>query len=260
MKKLFLTISVSVLVLICSNRIQAQNNPMGNTWVVFIENSNYETLNKLDSPIKDAITIKGALSNYQISNFIHKKDMTKVQMERFFNIELRDLLETNHVKSLMLWYAGYGKFINNIGYWIPVDSKMDDGFTYFNINVLKADLQSYANVTHILVVSDASEAGPGFYQAIRAPIEEPSCDNLIASSYKSAQIFSSTGFESAADNSLFAQTFSNTLIKNIKSCIPIESVVKTVTAVVANNNQQKPKFGKITGLLDENGTFFFIKK
>jgi hypothetical protein len=29
---------------------------------------------------------------------------------------------------------------------------------------------------------------------------------------------------------------------------------------VTQNNQQKPRFGKITGLKDEDGTFFFIKK
>jgi hypothetical protein len=29
---------------------------------------------------------------------------------------------------------------------------------------------------------------------------------------------------------------------------------------VANNIKQKPKFGKIAGLQDENGTFFFIAK
>jgi len=33
-----------------------------------------------------------------------------------------------------------------------------------------------------------------------------------------------------------------------------------VTKAVSQNNQQKPKFGKITGLKDEDGTFFFIKK
>ena len=42
--------------------------------------------------------------------------------------------------------------------------------------------------------------------------------------------------------------------------IPIEKIVKSVTAAVANNNQQKPHFGRIQGLQDENGTFFFIAK
>ena len=44
----------------------AANNPMGRTWVVFIENSSYETFASLDGPIKDVSTIQRALANYQI--------------------------------------------------------------------------------------------------------------------------------------------------------------------------------------------------
>ena len=68
----------------------ASTNPMGRTWVVFIENSSYETFASLDGPIKDISTIRRALANYDIHNYIYKKDMTKAEMERFFNIELRD--------------------------------------------------------------------------------------------------------------------------------------------------------------------------
>jgi tetratricopeptide (TPR) repeat protein len=242
------------------NALLLQNNPMGKTWAVFIENSSYETFASLDGPIKDVGTINKALANYQISNIIHKKDMTKAEMERYFNIELRDLLKTNQVKSLLIWYAGHGKFINDVGYWIPVDAKRDDEFTYFNINALKAGMQSYANLTHTLVVSDACESGPSFYQAMRSANDEPTCDNVQATSMKSAQVFSSAGYELAVDNSQFTQTFANTLINNKNACIPIETVVKSVTNAVANSNQQKPKFGKIAGLTDENGTFFFIAK
>ena len=154
---------------------------MGRTWVVFIENSSYETFASLDGPIKDVSTIQRALANYQIHNIIHKKDMTKAEMERYFNIELRDLVKKNQVKSLMVWYAGHGKFINEIGYWIPVDAKRDDEFTYFNINALKAGLQGYADaVVHTLVVSDACESGPGFYTAMRSASEEPTCDNTLS--------------------------------------------------------------------------------
>jgi hypothetical protein len=186
--------------------------------------------------------------------------MTKPELERFFNIELRDLVKTNQVKSLMVWYAGHGKFINEVGYWIPVDAKRDDEFTYFNINALKAGMQSYTSLTHTLVVSDACESGPSFYQAMRSSTEEPTCDNVSATSMKSAQVFSSAGYELAVDNSQFTQTFANTLINNKNACIPIESVVKSVTAAVGNNNQQKPQFGRIAGLQDESGTFFFIAK
>jgi len=239
----------------------AANNPMGRTWVVFIENSSYETFASLDGPIKDVSSIQRSLANYQIHNIIHKKDMTKAEMEKFFNIELRDLVKKNQVKSLLVWYAGHGKFINDIGYWIPVDAKRDDEFTYFNINGLKAGLQGYGDVVvHTLVVSDACESGPGFYTAMRGGNEAPTCDNTQVAGAKSAQVFSSAGYELASDNSKFTATFANTLMNNRNACIPIESVVKSVTAAVSTDNGQKPKFGKIQGLEDMNGTFFFITK
>lgn len=242
----------------------AAGNPMGRTWVVFIENSSYETFASLDGPIKDISTMQRALANYQIHNFIHKKDMTKAEMERFFNIELRDQVKKNQVKSLMVYYAGHGKYINDVGYWIPVDAKRDDEFTYFNINSLKAGLQGYSDVVvHTLVVSDACESGPGFYSASRAANEAPACDNALVAGAKSAQVFSSAGeaYELASDNSKFAATFANTLMNNKNACIPIETIVKSVTAVVASDKKgQKPKFGKIQGLDDMNGTFFFVTK
>ena len=239
----------------------AATNPMGRTWVVFIENSSYETFASLDGPIKDVSTIQRALANYQIHNIIHKKDMTKAEMERFFNIELRDQVKKNQVKSLLVWYAGHGKFINDVGYWIPVDAKRDDEFTYFNINSLKAGLQGYSDVViHTLVVSDACESGPGFYSSSRSANEAPTCDNARVAGAKSAQVFSSAGYELAVDNSKFTATFANTLINNRNACIPIETIVKSVTAAVSTDNGQKPKFGRIQGLEDMLGTFFFITK
>lgn len=246
------------------NRDNAQiaaNNPMGRTWAVLIENSGYETFASLDGPTKDISTIQRALANYQIHNIIHKKDMTKAEMERFFNIELRDQVKKNQVKSLLVWYAGHGKFINDVGYWIPVDAKRDDEFTYFNINSLKAGLQGYSDVIiHTLVVSDACESGPGFYSAMRSANGSPTCDNNLVAGAKSAQVFSSAGTEQASDNSKFTATFATTLLNNKNACIPIETVVKFVTAAVTTDKGQKPKFGNIQGLEDMNGTFFFVAK
>jgi hypothetical protein len=115
-------------------------------------------------------------------------------------------------------------------------------------------------VVHTLVVSDACESGPGFYTAMRSALEAPTCDNTQVAGSKSAQVFSSAGYELAVDNSKFTATFANTLMNNKNACIPIETIVKSVTAAVATDNGQKPKFGKIQGLDDFNGTFFFITK
>jgi tetratricopeptide (TPR) repeat protein len=236
-------------------------NPMGRTWIIFIENSNYETFPSLDGPAKDVTLMRSALARYDVHKVIHKQDMTKKEMERFFSIELRDLLRSNKVNALLIWYAGHGKFINETGYWIPVDAKRDDEFTYYNLNALRASLQSYAGyIMHNLVITDACESGPTFYQAMRESPKERNCNDWEAVKFKSSQVFSSAGYELAVDNSQFTKTFANTLANNPNACLPIESIVNKVTMAVSQSNQQKPKFGKITGLQDEDGTFFFMSK
>lgn len=239
----------------------SQDNPMGKTWVIFIENSTYETFASLDGPVKDVSMMKAALANYKVHNIIHKKDMSKEQMEKFFAIELRDLVRSNQVNSLLVWYAGHGKYINQTGYWVPIDAKRDDEFTYFNISSLKAALQSYSQfVTHTLVITDACESGPTFYQAMRSAPQEKDCGNWEATKFKSAQVFSSAGYELAVDNSQFTRTFANSLTNNPNACLAIENIVSVVTVAVAKSGTQKPQFGKIDGLADEGGTFFFIAK
>jgi tetratricopeptide (TPR) repeat protein len=239
----------------------SQENPMGKTWVIFIENSDYETFASLEGPVKDVSMMKAALANYKVHNIIHKQNMAKADMERFFAIELRDLVRSNNVNSLLVWYAGHGKFINDIGYWVPIDATRDDEFTYFNISTLKAALQSYSQtVTHTLVITDACESGPTFYQAMRSGLKERDCGDWEATKFKSSQVFSSAGYELAVDNSQFTKTFANTLRNNPNACLPIENVVSKVTVAVAKDGMQKPQFGKIDGLEDEGGTFFFIAK
>lgn len=236
-------------------------NPMGRTWVIFVENSNYETFPSLDGPSKDVTLMRSALARYDVQKIIHKQDMTKKDMEKFFSIELRDLIRSNRVNSLLIWFAGHGKFINETGYWIPVDAKRDDEFTYYNLNALRASLQSYTNfVVHTLVITDACESGPTFYQAMRETPKIRTCTDWEAVKFKSSQVFSSAGYELAVDNSQFTRTFANTLANNPDACIPIQLIVQKVTLAVTQNNQQKPKFGKIVGLTDEDGEFFFISK
>ena len=144
---------------------------------------------------------------------------------------------------------------------MPTDARRDDEFTYFNINNLKAAMQSYSKyITHTIVVTDACESGPSFYQAMRSTPKAKSCNDWQATKFKSSQVFSSAGYELAVDNSQFTKTFANTLSSNPNNCIPIETIVTKVKSAVGKGGKQKPKFGKIAGLEDENGTFFFIKK
>ncbi|MCK5776250.1 MAG: caspase family protein, partial [Bacteroidales bacterium] len=241
--------------------LYAADSPMGKTWIVFLENSDYTSFAPLEGPGKDVELMKTALANYEVHNVIHKKDFTKTQMERFFRIELRDLIKGQNINSLVIWYAGHGKFQNETGYWIPVDATRNDEFSYYSISNLKASMQIYAgDLTHTLVITDACESGPSFYQAMRSDVVVRECGDESAIKFKSSQVFSSAGYELASDNSQFTKTFANSLVNNSDACIPIERIVLNVENSINTNEQQKPQFGKIAGLEDENGSFFFIKR
>lgn len=237
------------------------DNPMGNTWVVFIENSRYLSFPSLEGPAKDVTMMKAALANYKITKIVHKKDMTKLEMERFFSIELRDYVKNNNINSLLIWYAGHGKYVSPTGYWVPSDGKTDDEFSYFGINNLKASMQSYAGrLVHTLVITDACESGATFLMAMRGGDDEKRCDNFELTKAKSSQVLTSAGYELASDNSQFTKTFANTLNNNVDKCLPIEKIAKKVSTAVSAAGNQVPKFGKIKDLEDEGGTYFFIKK
>jgi hypothetical protein len=241
--------------------LAAKDNPMGNTWMVFIENTSYANFPVLEGPAKDVLLMKQALANYKVSKIVHKKDLSKNDLEKFFAIELRDLIKNNGIQSILIWYAGHGKFVNQTGYWIPVDAKTDDEFTYFNISNLKGYMQAYTKVVHTLVITDACESGPAFYLAMRDAPKEKRCENWEETKFKSAQVFSSAGYELAADNSQFTKTFAATLINNPDGCIAIEKIAeRVITAVKKTTQTQAPKLGRINGLEDEGGSFFFMKK
>ncbi len=241
-------------------QLLTENNPMGKTWVVIIENSEYQQFTNLSNTSKDVYQLKDALMRYKISKVLHKKNMTKKEMERFFALDLRDLIVSNNVNSLLIWYAGHGKNISNTGYWIPNDGRVNDEYTYYNVNALKASLYSYTSLTHVLVVSDACEAGEGFAVAMRGDNSLASCNDLQLISQKSALVLTSSSNEAAMDNSLFAQTFANALSNNPANCIPIDAIAERISIVMYKHTAQVPKFGRISGLEDKNGTFFFITK
>lgn len=239
----------------------SDNNPMGKTWVVIIENSEYQEYTNLLGPARDVELLTKAFSRYQISKVLRKKNMTKRELERFFAIDLRDLIISNNVNSLLIWYAGHGQNINDIGYWIPVDGRQSDEYSFFNINALKASLYSYQTLTHTLVVSDACHAGEGFTIAMRgANNSNATCNDVNLVSQKSALVLTSSYQEAALDNSLFTRTFANALENNPADCIPIDAIADRVSIVMYKNTAQKPVFGRITGLEDKSGTFFFVTK
>lgn len=140
----------------------------GTTWVIHIENSNYRNFPAVQSSSSDASKMQKAFANYSVSKTINKKNLTKEQLDRFFNIELRDLVRTNKVSTILVWYSGHGKSVGGKAYWVPIDARKDDIYSYFNYGSLKAQMQNYSeSVDKTVVVSDAAGSDASFYELTR---------------------------------------------------------------------------------------------
>ena len=140
----------------------------GITWVIQIDNSNYRNFPALQGGAADEQKIRKKFASYHIQRTITRKNLTKDQMERFFNIELRDLVRTNKVNTILVWYNGHGRSIGSKSYWLPVDAKKDDIYSYFNYGSLRSQLENYSgSVNSTLVISDAAGADPSFYELTR---------------------------------------------------------------------------------------------
>jgi ribosome-associated translation inhibitor RaiA len=251
----------SVYTLLRGGNSNSSTNPMGKTWVVFIDNAKYSQLPMLEATSNDVLSMKLALESYNIEKIIVRNDMTKQQMEKFFAIELRDLVNGNNVNSIMIFYAGHGKFINESGYWMPVDANKKDEFTFFNVSTLKNYLGAYKPLTHSLVVSDACETGPAFYLAMRDANKIPQCGQWESARTKSAQFLTSTAIELNDDKSVFTKSFVNALKSCTDKCISIENIADKIAKQSVKYQNPKPKLGIIPALNnDDESTFFFVKK
>lgn len=141
-------------------------SPMGTTWVVYIENSNYRQMPALNG--LGMGKMNKAFAKYDVQRTIVKKNLTKAAIERFFNIELRDLVRKGEVNTLLVWYEGHGRSQGGKAYWIPVDGKADDIYSFYNYSPLKGLMENYSeSVRTTLVVSDAAGNDPSFYELTR---------------------------------------------------------------------------------------------
>lgn len=146
---------------------KAKNN-LGITWVVFIDNDSYTEFPSINTSSAEIRKMKKAFSSYTVHNTIRKKNLTKAEMEQFFKRDLRDLVRRNKVNAVLVWYSGHGKYKSGKNYWIPIDAKKDNQYTYFDATSIKAVMKAYGTtVRHTMVVADAVGTDPSFYEMTR---------------------------------------------------------------------------------------------
>ncbi len=140
----------------------------GTTWIIYLENTDYRNFPALNSSAADMEKMRKAFSKYSVQKTITRKNLTKQQLERFFNIELRDLARTNRVETILVWYSGHGRTVGGKSFWVPVDGKKDDIYSFYNYGSLKGQMQNYSEtVRNTLVVSDAAGSEASIYDLTR---------------------------------------------------------------------------------------------
>ena len=237
------------------------DNPMGSTWVVIIENSSNLNYPDVKGPRKEVAQLKTTLARYQIHSVIHEKNLTKAELEKFFSIELRDLVRSNEVVSLVIWFAGQGISLNNTGYWLPSDAVPANEYSYYNLNALKASLYSYVSqVRHLLIICGGSNPGLSFYRPAERDSLTAGCEDAGLTANRSAQILTTTGEPSVTDNSFFNTSVTGVLVGNTDNCMPVERIVPYVGNKLKQSDHLQPVLGIIEGLSDEKGSFFFVRK
>ena len=238
-------------------------NPMGRTFVILISNYGYTNLRELAGPIKDAVQIKASFSKYSIDSIIQLENLNLLDFKRLFEKEIHQIVNNYNINSLVIWYSGHGKYsdFHNTGFWLPIEAVAEDFDNYYSLRELKISLSGIKRLKHLLVVSDACETGKSFYtQKIIRGNNENTCNDWTLTKMSSIECFTSSDGELSSDHSLFAQTFSSVLNNNPDPCISIGVIAEKVKEIVETYQTQKPVFGHITGMEDENGSFVFIKR
>lgn len=76
----------------------------------------------------------------------------------------------------------------------------------------------------------------------------------------SAYVFSSTTNEKASDNSIFCESFADLLNTNPNACLSMSEVVNFVSGTVEKRQSQRCKYGKIKDVVNNTGSFYFLKR
>jgi hypothetical protein len=136
--------------------------------VVLIENTDYKGFPPVQGAASDLADVQRSFGKYSVQRTINKRNLTKSQLERFFNIELRDLVRSNKVNTILVGYVGHGRSASGKSYWVPVDGRKDDVYGFYNYGSLKNLLENYSqSVTNTLVVSRSAGTDPSFYELTR---------------------------------------------------------------------------------------------
>lgn len=247
----------------------------GRYFALIIGNQDYQYLDDLRSPLRDAQNIKQVLENkYGFSTLVIPNADEKIILNTLN--DLNEQLTEND--NLLVYYAGHGNIAESNessrerGYWLPVDAKLDSISHWIN-NAVISDHLDRLKARSVLVVADSCYAGQLGAEAssfLFGSGSKPSKKSLETGLSRRSRIVISSGGEkpvldgTSEDNSVFAKSLVEVLESNDQ--ILRDSVVFSHLAVNVKKRNEMisiasvPEMKPIRSAGHEGGVFYFVPK
>ncbi|MEE8397722.1 MAG: SUMF1/EgtB/PvdO family nonheme iron enzyme [Desulfobacterales bacterium] len=244
----------------------------GNQWLFVIGINTYIEWPRLRGAVADAKSVRDVLvSRYHYTEDhvveLYDEQATRRNIFRKFRYLARKVKKDD---SLVIFYAGHGHIdpITKEGSWVPIESSTTDPSAW----VTNHDIKNYLKVDaikakHILLISDSCFAGD-FFRGKRGKMPEVT-EKVIRRAYEltSRQVITSGGLEPVVDagfgeNSIFTHFLIRALQENKKPFLVPSELFPDIKAGVAENAEQFPRFGTLTGTGGQQGgeLVFFLKQ
>jgi len=235
----------------------------GDQWLFVIGINTYIHWPRLQTAVSDAQSVRDVLLSRYHYDKDHLIELYDEQATRTTILgKLRFLAQTvSEDDSLLIFYAGHGYLdpITKEGSWIPVESGTKDVSAYISNHDIKNYLKVDAiKAKHILLISDSCFSGD-FFRGHRGKLPEVT-DEVIKRAYRltSRQAITSGGLEPVVDegfgqNSIFSHFLVKTLKENSKPFLIPSNFFPDIKAGVAENAEQFPQFGSLTGTGGQQG-------
>ena len=166
--------------------------------------------------------------------------------------------ELTNEDNLIIYFSGHGDLVNDNGYWIPTDAKLNKRHTYLSNHDVR-DLLKNCNARHVLVIVDACFSGALLNRSIGAEV--------AARYYQipSRWVMTSGKNEPVPDgapgtHSPFAKALLTQLAYFPKPYLSVSELWVNMREGVVFNSEQTPRCEPVIDADHQGGEFYFIDK
>ena len=241
--------------------IDQKDKKDGKYYALLIGVSNYpdpEIMN-LDKPEEDAEKLYNTLTTY----YAFEKENVKLLKSPTREEIITELDKLNRIitedDNLLVFYAGHGYWDtqDEIGYWLPADSKKSNTANWMRNSTIRDYLRT-VKTKHTLLIADACFSG-GIFKTRKAFNDAPKSIQKLYE-YPSRKAMTSGSLKEVPDRSVFLLYLNKRLTENTQAFISAEELFSSFKVAVLNNSPNVPQYGEIKDTGDEGGDFIFVKR